>query len=81
MENNQTTPQLTEGLSELHFDLGTFEGFSFRHDQAIDRNLTAAEVVGWDHDAAGEAEFWPSMICSTNWGTIRPSTFCASITP
>ena len=60
MENTQTNPQSTGGDSTLHFDLGTFEGFSFREDQAIDRNLTAAEVVGWDHDAAGEAEFWPS---------------------
>ena len=60
MENNQTNTQPPSDASELHFDLGTFEGFSFRHDQAIDRNLTAAEVVGWDHDAAGEAEFWPS---------------------
>lgn len=41
-------------------DLGTFEGFSFRDQCAISRILTAAEVVNWDHDAQGEAEFWPS---------------------
>lgn len=44
----------------LVFDLGTFEGFSFRHQGAIDRPLSAAEVVAWDHDKDGEAEFWPS---------------------
>jgi hypothetical protein len=45
---------------ELHFDLGTFEGFNFRSQSAIHRNLTADQVVGWDHDQKGEAEFWPS---------------------
>ena len=44
----------------IRFDLGTFEGFSFRSQSAIERNLTAAEVVGWDHDRHGEAEFWPA---------------------
>lgn len=41
-------------------DLGTFEGFNFRDQSAIPQILTAAEVVNWDHDAQGEAEFWPS---------------------
>ncbi len=41
-------------------DFGTFEGFSFRDQCAIDRNLTAQEVVAWNHDADGEAEFWPA---------------------
>ena len=41
-------------------DLGTFEGFNFRQGAAIDRLLTAQEVVGWEHDQHGEAEFWPS---------------------
>lgn len=45
---------------DIEFDLGTFEGFNFRSQSAIDRILTAAEVVGWDHDEQGEAEFWPS---------------------
>ncbi len=40
-------------------DLGRFEGFSFRHQSAISRILTAEEVVNWDHDNNGEAEFWP----------------------
>jgi len=39
---------------------GTFEGFNFRTQQAIDGNLTAREVIEWNHDAKGEAEFWPS---------------------
>ena len=46
--------------ANLHFDLGTFEGFNFRDQSAIERTLTALEVVAWDHDTAGEAEFWPS---------------------
>ena len=45
---------------EIDFDLGTFEGFNFRNQSAIDRILTAAEVIAWDHDKQGEAEFWPS---------------------
>src|ERR1035441_3846932 len=44
----------------LVFDLGTFEGFNFRSQSAIERVLTAGEVVEWDHDRDGEAEFWPS---------------------
>ena len=45
---------------ELQFDFGTFEGFNFRTQGAIDRILSANEVLTWDHDGAGEAEFWPS---------------------
>jgi hypothetical protein len=60
MEQNQTNTPSTTGGFALHFDLGTFEGFNFRPQQAIDRSLTAQDVVNWDHDAAGEAEFWPS---------------------
>ena len=44
----------------LCYDLGTFEGFNFRSQSAILRNLTAEEVVNWDHDEQGEAEFWPA---------------------
>ena len=44
----------------LSHDLGTFEGFNFREDGAIERPLTADEALTWDHDASGEAEFWPS---------------------
>ena len=61
MENTQTTTEETSARdSQLHFDLGTFEGFSFRDQQAVDHILSAEEVVQWDHDANGEAEFWPS---------------------
>ena len=41
-------------------DLGTFEGFNHRDQQAIFPNLTAQEMVDWDHDRHGEAEFWHS---------------------
>jgi hypothetical protein len=44
----------------LTYDLGTFEGFNFRSQSAIERILTAEEVINWDHDGDGEAEFWPS---------------------
>ena len=51
----------TTGMEQqLNFDLGTFEGFSFRDQSAIERSLTAQEVVSWNHDTQGEAEFWPS---------------------
>jgi hypothetical protein len=44
----------------IQFDLGTFEGFNFRSQSAILQNLTVSEVVAWDHDRQGEAEFWPA---------------------
>lgn len=44
----------------LNFALGTFEGFNFRSQSAIENILSAEEVINWDHDAEGEAEFWPS---------------------
>ena len=44
----------------LQFDFGTFEGFNFRTQSAIYPNHTADEVVNWDHDVNGEAEFWPA---------------------
>ncbi len=46
--------------SPLKFDLGTFEGFNFRKQSAIYPNSDAKAVLEWDHDANGEAEFWPS---------------------
>jgi hypothetical protein len=49
----------TENVA-VTFDLGTFEGFNFRDQAAIDHDLSASEVVNWDHDEQGEAEFWPS---------------------
>ena len=45
---------------EISFEMGTFEGFNFHTQSAIPRLLTANEVVSWDHDREGEAEFWPS---------------------
>jgi hypothetical protein len=58
MENETASfPTVTQSLVS---DFGTFEGFNFRTQSAIDRTLTAQEVVAWDHDREGEAEFWPS---------------------
>ena len=51
---------MTQSITATLPDLGTFEGFNFRDQCAIERTLTADEVVHWDHDADGEAEFWPS---------------------
>ena len=50
----------TKQGTKLFFDLGTFEGFNFRDQSAIEKTLTAEEVIHWDHDRNGEAEFWPS---------------------
>jgi hypothetical protein len=44
-------------------DIGRFEGFNFRSQCAIHRVLTAEEVLEWNHDADGEAEFWPDGSC------------------
>lgn len=60
MEQTETIIEQQKGTYALQFDLGTFEGFNFRDASAIDRVLTAEDVVNWDHDAKGEAEFWPS---------------------
>jgi hypothetical protein len=59
MENHCLAAHSTEE-PEIDFDFGTFEGFNFRSQSAIDRVLTASEVVAWDHDRLGEAEFWPA---------------------
>lgn len=58
MTQFDTSVQSTIG--ELQFDLGTFEGFNFREQTAIYPNVSAQELIDWDHDAKGEAEFWPS---------------------
>ena len=58
MEINASTQEIER--TTLNYDLGTFEGFSFRDQCAIERSLTAEEVVNWNHDTEGEAEFWPS---------------------
>jgi len=41
-------------------DLGTFEGFNHKTQEAIYPNVTAQEMIDWDHDRLGEAEFWHS---------------------
>lgn len=45
---------------ETRYDFGSFEGFNFREQAAIEKLLTTIEVLNWDHDLMGEAEFWPS---------------------
>lgn len=47
-------------LTTYPYDFGTFEGFNFRDQSAIERILSADEVLNWDHDKDGEAEFWPA---------------------
>jgi hypothetical protein len=58
MENETAAcPTIQQSLSS---DFGSFEGFNSRTQSAIAPNLTAQEVVDWDHDRQGEAEFWPA---------------------
>ncbi len=59
MENEKCV-LLAPTTNDLTCDLGTFEGFNFRNQSAIEKILRAHEVVNWDHDGEGEAEFWPS---------------------
>jgi len=51
--------KLYENLT-IQNDFGTFEGFNHRSQEAIFPNVTAQELIDWDHDANGEAEFWHS---------------------
>lgn len=60
MEKQSSLEIFGTGQPATRFDLGTFEGFNFRDQSAIEKNLTADEVIGWDHDREGEAEFWPA---------------------
>jgi len=46
--------------TRLRFNYGTFGGFNSHSQSAIERILTAEDVVNWDHERDGEAEFWPS---------------------
>ena len=57
-------------------DIGTFEGFIFRDQCAIFRTLTADDVIEWDHDANGEAEFWPAGDNVFTRGLL-PGTACS----
>lgn len=56
----KTAAALDAQTMETAFDLGTFEAFNFRTQAAVFPNLSADEVIAWDHDAQGEAEFWPA---------------------
>lgn len=47
---------MNESPPKIDNDLGTFEGFSFTRDCAIEEALTAEEVLNYPE----EAEFWPS---------------------
>jgi hypothetical protein len=53
------TPSHRTGFARL----GTFEGLIFREPRAIERTLTAKDVIAWKHAADGEAVFWPSGDC------------------
>lgn len=57
---NRCDNSTSQKRTALCFELGTFEGFNFRDQSAIEHTLTAQEVIDWDHDRHGEAEFWPS---------------------
>ena len=43
---------------EIRSPLGTSQGFNFRTQSAIERLLTTEEAG--EHDADGEAQFWPA---------------------
>lgn len=60
MEQSNANVSLEREPITLVYDLGTFEGFNFRAQGAIERLLSEDDVVNWDHDREGEAEFWPS---------------------
>lgn len=60
MEIQSSLETASTGIPATRFNLGSFEGFNFRDQSAIDRELSAEDVIGWDHDRHGEAEFWPA---------------------
>lgn len=60
MEKTSSLEAAANGTPATRFNLGSFEGFNFRSQSAIERELSAEDVIGWDHDRQGEAEFWPS---------------------
>lgn len=59
MDLNNAAMTAPGDTGAISFELGSFEGFNFRQQSAI-LNLTARQVVEWNHDEAGEAEFWPA---------------------
>jgi hypothetical protein len=60
MATSKGSENTEEKTGTTNYDLGSFEGFNFRSQCAIERRLTAADVLNWDHDKLGEAEFWPA---------------------
>ena len=40
-------------------DFGTFDGYNLEHDKAI-INISAADLILYDHELNGESEFWPN---------------------
>lgn len=59
MDLNNAAMTMPAATGTITFEFGSFEGFNFRQQSAI-LNLTARQVVEWNHDEAGEAEFWPA---------------------
>ncbi len=57
--DNQSSPGSNQEKT-FRFNLGTFEGFNFVMRRTIRCRLSAADVVAWDHERRGDAEFWPS---------------------
>ncbi len=55
--------ELNRNENTCRYDFGSFEGFNFRSQSAIPKTLSIGEVLNWDHDQNGEAEFWPSGDC------------------
>jgi hypothetical protein len=60
MSDKPHSESTSKAIHSIQFDLGTFEGFNFRHQCAIRESLTGDQVINWNHDKDGEAEFWPS---------------------
>ncbi len=56
--DNQANPGSNQEKT-FRFNLGTFEGINFSMRRPLKHRLSAADVVAWDHDRRGKAEFWP----------------------
>lgn len=60
MEQHSNPLATDNGSTAATLKLGTFEGFNFRENSAIEYGLSAHDVIHWAHDRDGEAEFWPA---------------------
>lgn len=60
MENSSSLEHAAAEPAAARFNLGSFEGFNFRTQSAIEHILSASDLIAWDHDRKGEAEFWPA---------------------